>query len=127
MFKKALIASATAGLIAAGTLAATTGTASAHQRGYGFQLGNSGIYFNYGPRAHPHRQYRQPWQYRQTWQYRQPQRYRQPQQYRQPSQYGQTWQYRQHRQYRQPRQYRQARSWQVNGGRNSGFSFSYGW
>ena len=55
MFKKMLIASATAGLIAAGGLAATTETASAGQRGYSFQFGNSGIYFNYGYRANPRR------------------------------------------------------------------------
>ena len=53
--KKTLIAFATAGLIAAGGLAATTETASAGQRGYNFQIGNSGIYFNYGYRANPRR------------------------------------------------------------------------
>ncbi len=53
MFKKTLIASATAGLIAVGGLFATTETASAGQRGYSFQFGNSGIYFNYGNRVRP--------------------------------------------------------------------------
>ncbi|MHA1554390.1 MAG: hypothetical protein ACTSU0_08280 [Alphaproteobacteria bacterium] len=45
MFKKTLLATATAGLIAAGALTVTTGSATAHQTGY--NTGNSGFSFGY--------------------------------------------------------------------------------
>ena len=140
MFKNAFFASATAGLIAAGTLAATTGTASAGYNGYNPQYGNNGIQLIHqvNPRRSCNpifRQVRRWDQYgRPHWKriqvgvdcdrVGQPQWYRQPQQYRP---YRQPQWYRPYRPPQQYRPYRQHRPWRAYNQRNSGFSFSFGW